>query len=118
MRADERDVGENSADAEDNASEEDGTVAQGNMNCKAPRVPRPPRDITVQTVLLSLSASFPVGMHAGKRGVAFDEEAHHAARTIVEACGEDADRISYIKMQEKDVRLECLRCSRARRGKS
>ena len=114
MRAD-----EHSADAEDNASEEaaeDSTVGQGNINYKAPRVPRPPR--TPQTVLRSLSGSFPVGMHAGKRGVAFHEEAHNAARTIVEACGEDADRISYIKMQEKDARLECLRCSRARLGKS
>jgi len=121
MRADERDVGESSADAEDNASEEaaeDSTVGQGNMSCKAPREPRPPREITPQTVMRSLSASFPVGMHAGKRGVAFDEEAHNAAHRIVEACGEDADRISYIKMQEKDARLECLRCSRARQGKS
>jgi hypothetical protein len=118
MRADDRDVGENSADAEDDASEEaaeDSTVA---MNCKAPRVPRPPREITLQTVLRSLSASFAVGMHAGKRGVAFDEEAHNAAGTIVEACGEDADRISCIKMQEKAARLECLRCNRACQGKS
>jgi len=85
---------------------------KGTFNCKA-RVPRSPRDITAQTVL-PLSAFFPVGMHTGKRGVAFDEEAHDAARTIVETCGEDVDtnRISYIKMH-MHVRLERLRCSRA-----
>ena len=118
MFGDERDVGEHT---EDNASEEaaeDSTVGQGNMNCKAPRVPRPPREITPQTVLRSWSASSRVGMHVGKRGVAFHEEAHNAAHRIVEACGEDANRISYIKMLEKDARLECLRCSRARQGKS
>ena len=121
MHADESDVEEQSADAEDNTSEEaeqGSTVVQGNVDRKAPREPRPPRDITAHTVWPLLSTSLPVGMHAGKRGVAFDEEAHSVARTIVEACGEDADGISYIKMQEKDARLECLRCGRARQGKS
>ena len=121
MHADESDVEEQSADAEDNTSEEaeqGSTVVQGNVDRKAPREPRPPRDITADTVWPLLSTHFPVGVRAGQRGVAFDEEAHNVARTIVEACGEDADDISYIKMQEKDARLECLRCSRARQGKS
>ena len=116
MRADESDVEEQSV--EDNTNEEVeqvSMVGQKNAHCRAPREPR---DITADTVWPLLSTQLQVGMHAGKRGVAFDEEAHTVARTIVETCGEDPDGISYIKMQEKNARLECLRCSRARQGKS
>jgi hypothetical protein len=116
MHADESDVEEQSV--EDNTNEE---VEQGSKVVQKKvdrRAPREPREITVDKVWPLLSTQLPVGMHAGKRGVAFDEEAHTVARTIVETCGEDADGISYNKMQEKNARLECLRCSGVHQGKS
>ncbi len=120
INTNESDVGEKSAHVDQTRQEVEKVRRLLHVDRKTPREPRPPRNVTVtvDTVWPSLSMYLPVGMHVGKPGVTFDEESHNVARCIVEACGEDSHSISYSKMQEKDARLECLRCSRARQGKS
>ena len=86
-------------------------------DARGPRVPRPPKKITVNTVFPTLSDCYSTGMCAGKEGIAYHEEASNAARYIIMACGQDPMTVTYAEMEEIQTRLECLRCSRATQAK-
>lgn len=47
----------------------------------------------------------------------FDQEVSDIARMIVQECGENPDEASPERMDEKDCRLECTRCSEPKRGR-
>ena len=74
------------------------------------REPRPLRVIDADTVWPTLS-EYGAGMHPGRTGVAFHKEAFQSARRIISTCGENPDTITYAEMDQKDVRVQCLRCS-------
>ena len=84
----------------------------------APREPRAPKEITMNLIWASLLEKESTGMKAGNTYVTFDEEAHGVARNIIQICGEDPGTVTQAKMNEKNARLECLRCSRASQGKT
>ena len=82
-----------------------------------PREPRPFRVITADTLWPRLSEKFGAGMHPGRAGVAFHKEASQSARRIILSCDENPDTITYAEMDQKDMRVQCLRCSSAAKGK-
>ena len=83
----------------------------------APREPRGPKEITMDVAWASLLETESTGMKAGNTYVTFDEEAHNVAHSIIQMCGEDPGTVTQAKMHKKNARLECLRCSRASKGK-
>ena len=71
-------------EGEDESQEAESTVGKA---CQMPRDPRPPNEITADTVWLSMSKTFGTGVQVGKMGITFT----------------DPDTTSYVKMEEKDV---------------
>ena len=87
------------------------------IDAHEPREPRPPKEITPELILPTLSDYHSLGMRPGEEGVTYDEEASNTARDIITACGEDPKTVTSAAMEEKPVRLECLRCSRVMQAK-
>ena len=100
-------------EGEDERQETELTNVRARKPCHMPGEPRPPNEITTDMVWLSMSKTFGTGE---KMGVTFDSHACRAAQDIIRACREDPDTTSYAKMEEKDVRLSCLRCTQKMTG--
>lgn len=79
-----------------------------------PREPRAFRVIDANTVFPSLSETFAEGMHENRAGVAFHTVASNLARRIIMGSRENPDTITYLEMDQKDLRVECLLCSSRR----
>jgi len=107
-------------EARDEKGDESDTEDQeedADIDACGPREPRPPNKITPELILPMLSGYYSLGLRAGVEGVTYDEEASNTARDIIMACGEDPKTVTSAAMEEKPIRLECLRCSRAMQAK-
>ncbi len=107
-------VQNDAGDEEDESGMED---FEWDGDASGPRVPRPPMEITSDMIFPALSDYYSLGMHAGKEGVTYDEEASYAVRDIITTCGQDPMTVSFAAMEEMHVRLECLRCSQTMQAK-
>ena len=113
------DVEQKAGNEEEEEEEEEAEDSEDDevLDASGQREPRPPRQITPDMVLSTLSGVYSLGMYAGNVGVTFDEEASNVARDIITVCGEDPNTVTHREMEEADVRLECLRCSLAMQTK-
>jgi len=98
-------------EGEDESQEADPTNVRSRKACQMPREPRPPNEITADTVWLSMSKTFGTGVQVGRTGITFHSHARRAGQNVIRACREDPDTTSYATMEEKDARLSCLRCT-------
>lgn len=75
-------------------------------------------EVTVDSVWTKMSSWFGSGWNEGNDQIFVDEEATNFAKTIVEACGEDPNTTTFIRMEELDARLECVRCTAKSKAKT
>lgn len=99
---------------DDDEGDSKGDVVVKTRGLRDLREPRPPKHITADMVLPTLSSSHSLGMYSGREGVTFDEEAFNMAWNIIITCGEDPNTVMHDTMKKSRARLECLRCRRMR----
>ncbi|KAF8912071.1 hypothetical protein CPB84DRAFT_1841774 [Gymnopilus junonius] len=91
-------------DDEDEVDEEDNELsANDDMEEVAP--------VTPESVWADISSWYGSTWDEVNDQIFVDDEATGFAKAVVKVCGEDPDTLTFSAMEEKDTRLECVRCT-------
>lgn len=107
------DDGSQDGDDEDEIDEEDG-IEETSANDDTDQVV----PVTPESVWNDISSWYGSTWNESNDQVFVDEEATGFAKAIIKACGEDPDTVTFSAMEEKDARVECIRCTAKAKQKS